>query len=407
MPNTRKKILFATDYSEASQSALTYAASLARDTKATLLVVHVSQLEQYPVGELFDEEPQPSDEELAELRAVKPPDPRIACEHRLLYGDPAEEIVKLADREGVEAIVIGTHDRSRIARLLGGSVAEKLLRTAHCPVITFRLAQKETATSPGEGEGKTATSAVRQPLPRAAEKPRQPAADSDLQRTVKEWAAGRSQLYNIFNKHGIDVLWDGHRRLSDVCREKDLNARHIADELAAACEPTYRETGTNWHRASITELCDHLQSTHHDYLRRELPRLATLIADIDDESRRRHPELDELAEMFDSFHQQLMEHVEVEEKALYEALRAIDAHEISRDDNVVDPRGLAGHMQGDHDRIAAALVRIRRLTNGYTLPRGASPAHRAMVAGLWELEANLQLSMREEDEILLPMVLAH
>ncbi|MGH7134681.1 MAG: universal stress protein, partial [Pirellulales bacterium] len=102
--SAKKKILFATDYSESTRQALTYAASLARDTGATLLVAHVSELEQYPVGELFDEEPQPSDEALAELRAVKPPDPRIACEHRLLYGDPAEQIVQLADREHVEAI---------------------------------------------------------------------------------------------------------------------------------------------------------------------------------------------------------------------------------------------------------------------------------------------------------------
>ena len=106
MPKRAKKILFATDYSASTPHALTYAASLARDTGATLLVAHVSELEQQPVGELFDEDPQPSDEELAELRAIKPPDPRIACEHRLLYGEPAEQIVELADQEHVEAIVI-------------------------------------------------------------------------------------------------------------------------------------------------------------------------------------------------------------------------------------------------------------------------------------------------------------
>ncbi|HWB12752.1 MAG TPA: universal stress protein [Pirellulales bacterium] len=407
MSEVTKKILFATDYSEASQSALTYAASLARDTGAVLVVVHVSQLEQYPVGELFDEDPQPSDEELAELRAVKAPDPRIPCEHRLLYGDPAEEIVKLADQEGVEAIVIGTHERSRIARLLGGSVAEKLLRTAHCPVVTYRLAQQTARTGTGEEGGKAATCDDRRPIPTGAKQKAKAAADSDLQRTVKEWAANRSELYNIFNKHGIDVLWDGHRRLIDMCRDKHVNPRHVADELAAACEPAYREGGTNWHRASFTELCDHLQSTHHDYLRRELPRLGALVADIDEESRRQHPELDELRDVFDSFRQQLMEHVEVEEGALYSALRAIDARELSVEDEAVDPRGLAHRMRDDHDQIGAALLRIRRLTNGYTPPRGASPAHRALVAGLWELEATLQLAIREEDDILLPMVLAH
>lgn len=404
--STQRKILFATDYSDSTGQVLTYAASLARDRGANLLVTHVSELEPYPVGELFDEDPQPSEEEMAELRAVKPADPRIPCEHRVLYGDAAEEIVKLADQEGVEAIVIGTHDRSRIARLLGGSVAERLLRTAHCPVIAYRVPNGPPAREPIKTHGEAMARDVGRPIPSISLATAGAAVDTDLQRTVKEWAVDRTQLYNILNKHGIDVLWDGNRRLIDVCREKDLNPRHVADELAAACEPTYRETGVNWQRASLTELCDHIQSTHHDYLRRELPRLGALVADIDGESRRHHPELEELAEVFDSFRQQLLEHVEVEEKALYEALRAIDAHEMSADDDVVDPRGLASHMKDDHDRIGASLLRIRRLTNGYTPPANASPTHRAIVAGLWELEANLQLAMREEDEILFPMVLA-
>ena len=58
---------------------------------------------------------------------MAPPDQRVVCEYRLLHGEPADEIVKLADREQVEAIVIGMHDRSRLAHLLAGSTAEKLL----------------------------------------------------------------------------------------------------------------------------------------------------------------------------------------------------------------------------------------------------------------------------------------
>lgn len=133
-----KKILFATDYSATSQDALSFAASLARDRGATLLVTHVSQLEEYPVGELFDEEPTDSDAEIAELNAVGVPDPRIRCEHRLLHGDPAEQIVELAKREEVETIVLGTHGRTGLSRLLAGSVAETVLRDASCPVIAYR-----------------------------------------------------------------------------------------------------------------------------------------------------------------------------------------------------------------------------------------------------------------------------
>ena len=132
-----KKIVFATDYSPASQHALNYAASLARDCGATLVIAHVSELEQYPVGELFDEEPQPSDAELDELRAVTVPDPRIRCEHRLLHGEAAEQIVKLAREEDAELIVLGDRGRSGLGRMVGG-VAEAVIRDAHCAVCALR-----------------------------------------------------------------------------------------------------------------------------------------------------------------------------------------------------------------------------------------------------------------------------
>ncbi|HEX7448245.1 MAG TPA: universal stress protein [Pirellulales bacterium] len=133
-----KKILFATDYSASTDEILTYAASLAREKGASLLITHVSRLEPYPIGELFDDEPEPCDAEVAELDAIAPPDPGLPCEHRLLYGDPAEEIVKLADQECVDAIVLGTRRHSGLARLFGGGVADKVKRAAHCPVYVYR-----------------------------------------------------------------------------------------------------------------------------------------------------------------------------------------------------------------------------------------------------------------------------
>jgi universal stress protein A len=141
-----KKILFATDYSEASQHALQFATSLARDTGALLLIAHVTDREQYPVGELFDEEPEPDPAEMRELKEVLPNDSQVQYEHRLLYGEPgttetvnpADEIVNLARKEQVDSIVLGTHGRSGLSHLLIGSVAESVIRKAPCPVVTVK-----------------------------------------------------------------------------------------------------------------------------------------------------------------------------------------------------------------------------------------------------------------------------
>jgi len=60
--------------------------------------------------------------------------------HRLTMGDPAGEIVRIAAEEGVEMIVLGTHGRSGMTRMLMGSVAETVVRRASCPVLVYRAA---------------------------------------------------------------------------------------------------------------------------------------------------------------------------------------------------------------------------------------------------------------------------
>ena len=136
-----KKVLYATDYSHASRNVLGYAASLACDRDATLLIIHVLEREQYPVGELFDEDGKPSEEETQLLDAVRPVGFDIPIEHRLVFGAPTradEAICQLAKEEGVEMIVIGTHGHSALESLMGGSVADRVVKHAPCPVVAVK-----------------------------------------------------------------------------------------------------------------------------------------------------------------------------------------------------------------------------------------------------------------------------
>ena len=72
------------------------------------------------------------------LVAVMPADPSIHFEHKLLVGDPATAIVQLAEDENADFLVIGTHGRTGLTRLLMGSVAEAVVRHAKCPVLTIK-----------------------------------------------------------------------------------------------------------------------------------------------------------------------------------------------------------------------------------------------------------------------------
>ena len=133
-------ILFPTDFSHNGDSALGIATSLAREAGAKLLIVHVIEPEAaYASGEFYYGVPNPPTDELWRmLREVRPAVSTVRCEHRLLSGTPAAAIVELAGKENVDLIVMSTHGRTGLKRLLMGSVAEAVVRNATCPVMTFK-----------------------------------------------------------------------------------------------------------------------------------------------------------------------------------------------------------------------------------------------------------------------------
>lgn len=141
-----RKILFPTDFSHTGDEALKLATSLARDRDGEVLIVHVEEPPAaYGGGEMYYGMPDPATEDLRQmLLMVKPDDPEVPCEHRLITGDPSTAIPKLADEEGVELIVMGTHGRTGLMRLLMGSVAEAIVRRANCPVLTLRQPHRDS-----------------------------------------------------------------------------------------------------------------------------------------------------------------------------------------------------------------------------------------------------------------------
>lgn len=73
------------------------------------------------------------------LRAIKPGSKGVQFEHRLVRGEPAREILRLAKDENADLIVMGTHGRTGMLRALMGSVAEQVVRNAACPVLTLKI----------------------------------------------------------------------------------------------------------------------------------------------------------------------------------------------------------------------------------------------------------------------------
>ena len=151
-----RKVLHPTDHSELSRPAFELACSLARDFGAELVLCHVSPPPIVAAGEgvALDFPTGEAEQMAARLEHLKPADPRIRVTHELLRGDPAPEIVRLADEVGADLIVMGTHGRGGLGRLLMGSVAEGVMRKAPCPVVTVKAPTPTERTLEGATAGR-------------------------------------------------------------------------------------------------------------------------------------------------------------------------------------------------------------------------------------------------------------
>ncbi|MBK6684986.1 MAG: universal stress protein [Deltaproteobacteria bacterium] len=143
-----RKVLFPTDLSGDPRSLLKVAVQHARNLGAELLIAHVEPASSAGFVPLLDEARPggPRSERLRHLEAATPVGHGIPHRHFLLQGDPSQQIVALATREQVDLIVLCTHGRKGLSRLLRGSVSEEVVRFAPCPVYCFRAAEEPSPT---------------------------------------------------------------------------------------------------------------------------------------------------------------------------------------------------------------------------------------------------------------------
>lgn len=148
---TMETILYPTDFSADAQPAFEVACALAKEGRGRVVVLHVERPPLTTLGGTAGVPPLPNeyDRQSSEekLQSLQVP-PGIVVEHRLLYGEPRSVILATAQEIGADLIVMGTHGRTGVRRLLMGSVAEAVVRKAVCPVLTVRTPKQTLLSLP-------------------------------------------------------------------------------------------------------------------------------------------------------------------------------------------------------------------------------------------------------------------
>ncbi|MBT3748863.1 MAG: universal stress protein [Bacteroidetes bacterium] len=139
-----KNVLCPIDHSDCSKEALKYAVTLAMRDKAKLLLLHIIDIRSFSEGLEAMSKPLPDEETLEQLRAKLldciPEEIRddMDVEAIVAQGIPFAEIISTAKEKKIDMIVIGSHGRTGLSHMMLGSVSEKVVRKAPCPVLTVR-----------------------------------------------------------------------------------------------------------------------------------------------------------------------------------------------------------------------------------------------------------------------------
>lgn len=139
-----KKILCPIDHSDCSKEALKYAVSFAMKDEAELYLLHVIDVRTFDESFNMTSKPLPDDETIKQLKEklleCVPEEIRsdMRIEPIVVQGVPFSEIISIAKEKEISVVVMGTHGRTGIAHIMLGSVSEKVVRKAPCPVLTVR-----------------------------------------------------------------------------------------------------------------------------------------------------------------------------------------------------------------------------------------------------------------------------
>jgi nucleotide-binding universal stress UspA family protein len=150
-----RKILLPTDFSGCANYALPYAAAIARATGARVVCLHVVEpvvpaigytglADPMPVADISEQLEDSAERELPRLTDCEELN-GLEVEEAIVHGDAAAEIVRVAGERDVDLIVISSHGRTGLGRMIFGSTAEAVVRHAGCPVLVVKPPQEEAA----------------------------------------------------------------------------------------------------------------------------------------------------------------------------------------------------------------------------------------------------------------------
>ena len=230
------------------------------------------------------------------------------------------------------------------------------------------------------------------------------------QTTVGELVKDRPARSRVFERFQIDFCCGGKIPLAEACEKKGLDPDEVLDRIRRADAETDAQADdaalVDADAMGLAELANHIEQTHHAYLREELPRLDFMTNKVAAVHGEHEPRLRELRSAFEGFRDELLQHMMKEEQVLFPMIRQIEQADGPVRFHCGSLANPIRMMEHEHDNAGSALARFRELTDGFTPPEWACNTFRAMYDALATLEPNMHQHVHKENNVLFPKSLA-
>jgi len=225
------------------------------------------------------------------------------------------------------------------------------------------------------------------------------------EKTIGEFVAEDYRTAAVFEKYGIDFCCGGKVVLSAVCREKGIDRDEILREIAAAGS-TPLGRSNDYAAWDLSFLSDYIINVHHVYLWENLPQIAASARKVAQVHGANHPEVMEIAVLFDRIAADMDAHLREEEEVLFPTIKKVES--AGKTGALADSKDLdtirvsLERLIREHEEVGEAVHAIRRLSKDYALPSDACNTFMVTYRKLGEFEDDLHRHVHLENNILFP-----
>jgi len=229
--------------------------------------------------------------------------------------------------------------------------------------------------------------------------------EETLEKTVGQIVADDYRSAAVFEKFGIDFCCNGNRGIDEACEQKNVDAAELRKKLEIAIAETTADT-TEYKSWPLDLLADHIEKKHHRYVEERIPVLKQYLNKINKVHGAKHPELQQIYDLFVASGGELAMHMKKEELVLFPYIRkmvkakqngeTLDAPRFGTVKNPIQT------MMNEHDNEGERFRQIEALSDSYTPPEDACGTYKVAFAMLKEFQDDLHLHIHLENNILFP-----